>query len=122
MSEGDSQPTQHDEHPNASVADAPATVRAAESSPSDEMTEEQLAEAKQYARQDLMCDLADKALDVAYLAVMALVFAQWLDAWLAGGGLLANAWLRLAVMFLIVMGNRITVSSGRRESIESMNS
>ena len=34
-----------------------------------EMTPNQLAEARQYGRIELICDLADKALDLAYLAV-----------------------------------------------------
>ncbi len=32
------------------------------------MTPEQLAEAREYGRLELICDLADKALDLAYLA------------------------------------------------------
>ena len=34
-----------------------------------DMTPEQLAEARRYGRIELICDLADKALDLAYLAV-----------------------------------------------------
>ena len=45
------------------------------------MTGEELAEAKRYGRLDLVCTLADKGLDVAYLAVMAfLLVAQALRA------------------------------------------
>ena len=48
----------------------------------DEMTPEQLAEAKRYGRQGLVCDLADRALDIVYLGVAALVLARPIDAWL----------------------------------------
>ena len=63
-----------------------------------EMTPEQLAEAREYGRISLVCDLADKALDVAFLAIVALVFAVPLDAFLARW--FASDTLRLAAIFV----------------------
>ncbi|MBX7165157.1 MAG: M48 family metallopeptidase [Pirellulales bacterium] len=45
-------------------------------------TLEELAEAREYGRIQLACELADKALDVGYLAVAAFGFGAPLDAWL----------------------------------------
>lgn len=64
------------------------------------MTGDELAEAKQYGRLALVCDLADKGLDVAVLAVMALVLAVPLDRWL--GEWIASDTLRLLALLLIV--------------------
>ena len=75
-----------------------------------EMTADQLAEAKQYAREDLVCDILDKILDVAYLAVMALIFATGLEAWLSGTLGLENTWLRLGAMFVAVTLIHVAVS------------
>ena len=61
-----------------------ASERAQATTGSDEMTSEQLAEAKRYGRLSLACDLADKVLDVVFLSAMGLVFAVPLDAVLAG--------------------------------------
>ena len=61
-----------------SVSSPDATIRRAPDAA--EMTPDQLAEAKEYGRASLYCDLADKALDVGYLAVMAFVLAVPLDA------------------------------------------
>jgi STE24 endopeptidase len=47
------------------------------------MTDEQLAEAKRYGRLDLICSLADKAIDVIYMAAAAFVLAQPITNWLA---------------------------------------
>jgi len=73
-----------------------------------EMTGEQLAEAKQYGRISLSCDLADKALDVAFLAVMAFGFAVPLDALLA-------RWFpsdvpRLVAIFLVLTFAHVAIS------------
>lgn len=73
-----------------------------------EMTPEQLAEAKRYGRLELICDLADKAIDLVYLAVMASVFARPLDAWLTES--IPRAGLRLAAMFAIVMLLHMAIS------------
>ncbi|MGD9720590.1 MAG: M48 family metallopeptidase [Pirellulales bacterium] len=73
-----------------------------------EMTPEQLAEARQYGRLSLVCDLIDKALDVGFLALMAFVLAVPLDRWLAG--YFANATARLAVIFLVVTALHMAIS------------
>jgi STE24 endopeptidase len=70
-----------------------------------EMTPGELAEAKRYGRLQLTCTLADRGLDIAYLAMMALVGGPWFDRWLARWPLLARYWsLRLVALFLIVVG------------------
>lgn len=75
------------------------------------MSEDQLAEAKQYGRIDLIFSLADKALDVAYLSVMAFLFASAIGGRLAAAPLLGSSrWLQLIAMFLIVMAAHVCVS------------
>jgi STE24 endopeptidase len=75
------------------------------------MTDAELAEAKSYGRRELACALADKTLDVAYLAVAAFLLARPLDAWLQSYPLLAGNWsLRLVALFLVVMAIHIVVS------------
>jgi hypothetical protein len=54
------------------------------------MTEAELAEAKEYGRLDLACALADKAIDVAYLAVAAFLLAGPIDRWLQSWSWLAG--------------------------------
>ena len=78
-----------------------------ESDPVDEtngetMTPEQLAENKRYNREDLTCDLIDKAIDIGFLALAAFIIARPLDQWLLDQWGLDNMWLRLAAMYLIV--------------------
>jgi STE24 endopeptidase len=73
-----------------------------------EMTPEQLAEAKEYGRLSLVCDLADKGLDVAFLAVMAFVFAVPLTAWLAR--FVSSDTVQLAVLFLVITLLHVAVS------------
>jgi STE24 endopeptidase len=73
-----------------------------------EMTPQQLAEAKEYGRRSLVCDLADKGLDVAFLAVMALVFAVSLDELLARS--IPSDMLRLVAIFLITTLAHMAVS------------
>jgi STE24 endopeptidase len=72
------------------------------------MTAEQLAEARQYGRLELICDLADKAIDLAYLSVFALVATIPLDNWLAQ--FVERDWLRWGVMFLLVTLGHLAVS------------
>jgi STE24 endopeptidase len=75
------------------------------------MTPEQLAEAKQYGRYSLACTLADKVLDLLYLAFAAVVLARPLDAWLQGWSLLNRfASLRLIVFFLLLTLLHMAVS------------
>ncbi len=76
-----------------------------------DMTEAELAEAKRYGRLDLACGLADRAIDVAYLAAAAFLLAGPLDAWLKGCPLLAGNWsLRLAAFFLVIMTIHLLLS------------
>jgi STE24 endopeptidase len=75
------------------------------------MTDAELFEAKSYGRWELVCSLADKALDVAYLAAAAFFLARPLDAWMQTCPRLANNWsLRLVAMLLMVMAIHIAVS------------
>ena len=75
------------------------------------MTDAELAEAKRYGRLDLACGLADKTIDVAYLAAAAFLLARPLDAWLQSYPLLAGNWsLRLAVFFLLITAIHLLVS------------
>lgn len=77
------------------------------------MTGEQLAEAKRYGRYELVCTLADKGLDLAYLAVVALLLAGWIDVWLKGYLPTDNYFhmsLRLVAMFLLVIAGHVCVS------------
>jgi STE24 endopeptidase len=79
------------------------------------MSEGERAEAKRYGRLELGCAVADKALDVAYLAVAAFLLARPIDQWLQTAPLLngdsALHWtLRLATLFLVVMAIHIAVS------------
>jgi len=75
------------------------------------MTDAQLAEAKRYGRQQLICALVDRAIDLAYLAVMALALARPLDAWLGHWPLVARyASLRLLGLLWIVAGLHAVLS------------
>jgi len=75
------------------------------------MTDEQLAEAKQYGRRDLVCYLADKAIDVVYLSAAAFLLAGPIDRWLSGGARLGQIeTLRLVTLFLIVTAGHVAVS------------
>lgn len=100
----------NDELPDAppleSSADKPAisgTEPAAE-----EMTAEQLAEARQYGYLSLLCSLTDKALDLGYLTVVALFLAAPLDALL--GESIATATVRLALIFVITTLGHVAIS------------
>jgi STE24 endopeptidase len=86
------------------------TDQAPEESP--EMTPEQLAEARRYGRISLALTLADMALDLIYLGVMALIFARPLDAWLATflPSAAEQSYVRLLLVYLVVMGLHILVS------------
>ena len=74
------------------------------------MPDDELAEAKRYGRYDLVCTLADKAVDLAFLAVAALLLARPLDVWLQTYPVLGNWSLRLVVLLLIVTAAHATVS------------
>src|SRR5688500_11768235 len=68
----------------------------------------ELAEAGEYGRLELVCDLADKALDLAYLAAFAVFLAVPADLWLAGW--VERDWLRWLAMFLLVTLGHLVVS------------
>ena len=70
--------------------------------PSDDLNDAQLAEAKEYNRRELFCDLADRGLDLAYLSGMAFVLAKPIDTWLESLPGLSTLSARLAVMYVIV--------------------
>ena len=75
------------------------------------MNDAELAEAKRYGRLELACSLADKAIDVAYLAVAAFWLARPLDDWLQTWPLLSANWtLRLTALFLAVLALHVAVS------------
>lgn len=75
------------------------------------MTDDELAEAKRYGRYSLVCMLADKAVDLAFLAVAAFLLARPLDAWLETCPVLGDyRSLRLVVLLLIVTAIHAAVS------------
>jgi len=75
------------------------------------MTPDELAEAKRYGRLELICSLADKAIDIAYLVVAAFLLARPVDSWLNGFSLpQRNASIRLMLLFLILTAGHIAVS------------
>jgi STE24 endopeptidase len=98
----------NDPPPQAAASSPVVTDSAGEPLQAAEMTAEQLAEARQYGRRSLYCDLADKALDVGYLGLMAFVFAVPLDRWLAG--FIARDTPRLVALFVIVTGLHMAIS------------
>ena len=75
------------------------------------MTPDQLAEAKQYGRLELLCGLADKAIDLLFLAAAAILLARPLDGWLQTVPWLRSCWsLRLVALFLAVTALHMAVS------------
>jgi STE24 endopeptidase len=71
----------------------------------------ELAEAQRYGRLELICTLADKGLDLAYLAVAALLLARPLDAWLQTAPWLQRNWsLRLSVLLILITAAHVCVS------------
>jgi STE24 endopeptidase len=79
---------------------------------SEEQTPEQRAEARRYSHISLACTLADMAIDLIYLGLMAFVFARPLDTWLSSFQSLSgeHSILRLIALFCIVMLLHILVS------------
>ncbi|MCA9188824.1 MAG: M48 family metallopeptidase [Pirellulaceae bacterium] len=69
-----------------------------------------LAEAKQYGRYEVGCTLADRCIDLAFLASMAFLLARPLDRWLQQFSLLEPMWLRLIAMYVIVTLLHVAVS------------
>jgi STE24 endopeptidase len=76
------------------------------------LSPDQLAEAKEYGRVSLVCDVADRLIDVAFLAAAAFLFAQPLDAALAeiAGITQTASALRLALLFLAIYAMHLAVS------------
>jgi len=70
------------------------------------------AEARRYGRVSLALSLADMALDVVYLGIMALVFARPVDVWLSGFAAFAGeqSISRLAALFGVMIGIHLIVS------------
>jgi STE24 endopeptidase len=77
-----------------------------------QLTPDEQAEARRYGRVSLALTLADMALDLVYLGVMALVLARPLDTWLANflPSTSDQSYIRLLMLFLVVMGLHILVS------------
>jgi len=108
--------------PHPSTSSVPAAGREDESNQpagakngsdpfSSALSADERAEAKRYGRWGLVCDLAERALDVVYLGVMGLVAGPPLDAWLERCPVLGPNWtLRLVVMLLVVIGLHVAVS------------
>jgi STE24 endopeptidase len=86
--------------------------QSASPAPTEEQTPEQRAEARRYSHISLACTLADMAIDLIYLGLMAFVFARPLDTWLASFAPLSgpHSMLRLVALFCIVMLLHILVS------------
>lgn len=94
-------PPDEESQPQSATAENPAAEQAAADQPTAaEMTPAELAEAREYGRSQLRCEVADQAIDLAYLGAFALAAALPIDRWLEG--YIAWAPLRLAAMFLIV--------------------
>jgi STE24 endopeptidase len=83
-----------------SVDPAPTLDR----SPAPALTAQQRAESREYGRRELTCTLVDMAIDVVYLGVMAVYGGGLIDRWLDQWSIMQIVWLRLAALFLIVMG------------------
>jgi STE24 endopeptidase len=84
----------------------PSEIAAGELSPAEQ------AEARRYGHVSLALSLADMALDVVYLGIMALVFARPVDAWLSGFAAFAGeqSISRLAALFGVMIGIHLLVS------------
>src|SRR6476620_7323266 len=89
-------------------ADSLSAAPAAEPTTSDEMTAEQLREAKEYGRLGLLASLADKLADAVYLGIMAFAFAIPLDRWLSQS--ISGDSLRLLALFAVLMLLHLAVS------------
>ncbi|HEY5313340.1 MAG TPA: M48 family metallopeptidase [Pirellulales bacterium] len=71
--------------------------------PAEEMTPDQLAEAKRYGQQKLAVSLVEKATDLAAVTVFALLLARPLDAWL-------SEWLPCATLRLLAFFGIMTLA------------
>jgi STE24 endopeptidase len=77
-----------------------------------QQTPAQREEARRYSRVSLRLTLADMAVDILFLGIIALVFARPIDAWLSTFEPLAGeqSMLRLLALFAVVMGLHILIS------------
>ncbi len=76
-----------------------------------DLSPEERAEARRYGQNELACTLADKAFDLAYLAIVAFGVARPLDQWLATWPLLERSWyLRAITLLAIVLAVHVVVS------------
>jgi STE24 endopeptidase len=94
---------------------SPTATSEASCRPADEtsgLTRDEQAQARRYGRISLALTLADMAVDVVYLGMMAFVFARPIDAWLEDYEPLAGprSFVRLLALFGIVIGAHIVVS------------
>ena len=74
------------------------------------LTPEQIAESKAYGRHELVCSLADMAIDLIYLGLMAFLGAMVVDQWLGQWAIMDNSWIRLAGIYFVTMGLHYLVS------------
>lgn len=75
------------------------------------MSAAELVEAKKYGRRELACTVADMAIDVVYLGLMAFWGARLVDQWLLDAWpAMRNDWTRLSGIYLVVMGLHYAVS------------
>ncbi len=96
------------------TTDNPISDSGPTSSPevADAQTAEERAEARRYNHISLACTLADMAIDLVYLGLMAFVFARPIDSWLSTFAPLSgdHSILRLLALFGVVMLIHIAVS------------
>ena len=97
--------------PHQPEPDRPRPPAAPEKPAAGKMTAAELAEAKQYGRRQLFCDVADIAIDLGFLAVMTFVLARPdgpLVQWISGIGSVQT--VQLGVLFLVLVGLGMAVS------------
>jgi STE24 endopeptidase len=94
------------------ASDNPELAESPREASAGDLSAAERAEARRYGRVSLVLALADMALDVIYLGIMALVFARPIDAWLASFEMFAGgkSILRLLALFGVVIGIHILVS------------
>ncbi len=85
---------------------------ASSAEPEQQQTPEQQAEARRYSHVSLACTLADMAIDVAFLGLMAFIFARPIDTWLSSFVPFSgeHSILRLLALFGVVMLLHILIS------------
>lgn len=66
------------------------------------MTPQQLKEAKEYGNRQLLCDLSDRVIDIAFLSLATFLLARPFDGWFKTEMGMDALWLRVAAMFLSI--------------------